>query len=200
MLGLVRSRFWGWTLFPSAELETPFQRHLPNRCVTVRPPHALHTLLVNLGPQSASLVYCFLLLDRQARLVPVCAASWPRISWQLLLWGQDPTGRGSAAQSVKTAAHVHPTFIRGGLLGLGLGQRHVWGATPRVRERERKRERERERESKRPNTPPLIDLTGLLPMVHARARWTTPAAPLQHARTSPPHRQPENSTRTRRGY
>jgi len=43
----------------------------------------------------------------------------PRISLQLPLWGQDPTGRGSAAQSVKTAAHVPFTFIRGGLLGLG---------------------------------------------------------------------------------
>jgi hypothetical protein len=75
---------------------------------TVRPPYALHTLLVNLGPRSASLVSCFLLLDRQARPVPVCAASRLRISWQLLcggktlrersfidilataLWGQDP--------------------------------------------------------------------------------------------------------------
>jgi len=41
--------------------------------------------LVNLGPQSASLVSCFLLLDRQARPVPVCAASRPWISWQLPL-------------------------------------------------------------------------------------------------------------------
>jgi hypothetical protein len=55
-------------------------------------PHALHTLLVNLGLQSASLVSCFLLLDRQAPPVPVCAASRPRISWQLPLWGQDPAG------------------------------------------------------------------------------------------------------------
>ena len=85
----------------------------------VRPPHAWHTLLVNLGPQSASLVSCFLLLDRQARPVPVCAASRSWISWQLPLWGQDPKGRGSAAQSVTTAAYVPFAFIRGGLLGLG---------------------------------------------------------------------------------
>jgi hypothetical protein len=34
------------------------------------------------------------------------------------------TGRDGAAQIVKTAAHVHPTFIRGGLLGLG----YPWAA------------------------------------------------------------------------
>ena len=84
--------------------------------MTVRPPFASHTLLVNLGPQSASLVSCFLLLDRQARPVPVCAVSRTRISWQLPLWGQDPTGRRAKC---KTAAHVPFTFIRGGLLGLG---------------------------------------------------------------------------------
>jgi hypothetical protein len=41
--------------------------------------------------------------------------------WQLPLWEQqDPTGRGSAAQSVTSAAHVRPTFLLGrGLLGLG---------------------------------------------------------------------------------
>jgi hypothetical protein len=45
--------------------------------------------------------------------------------WQLPLWEQqDPTGRGSAAQSVtsadRLAAHVRPTFLLGrGLLGLG---------------------------------------------------------------------------------
>ena len=61
------SRPWGWTLFPSAAPETLFQSHLPDRCVTVRPPYALHTLLVNLGPQSASLVSCFLLLDERER-------------------------------------------------------------------------------------------------------------------------------------
>jgi hypothetical protein len=54
--------------------------------VTVRPPYALHTFIVNLGPPSASLVSYFLLLDRQARPVPVCAASRLRISWQLPLW------------------------------------------------------------------------------------------------------------------
>ncbi len=67
VLGLVRSRPWGWTLFPSAAPETLFQSHLPDLCVTVRPPYALHTLLVNLGPQSASLVSCFLLLDERER-------------------------------------------------------------------------------------------------------------------------------------
>jgi hypothetical protein len=108
------------------------QSHLPNRCVTVRPPpYVLHTLVVNLGPQSASLVPCFLLLDRQARQVPVCTASRPRISWRILpLWGQDPTGRGSAAQSVKPAAHVHPTFIRGGLLGSATLGSVMSGARP----------------------------------------------------------------------
>ena len=91
--GEVPPQTTGWTLCPSAAPETLFQSHLPDRCVTVRPPYALHTLLVNLGPQSASLISCFLLLDRQARAVPVCAASRPRISWQLPLWGQDPTWR-----------------------------------------------------------------------------------------------------------
>jgi hypothetical protein len=79
-----------WGGFPSAAPATPFQSHLPNRCMTVRPPYALHTLLVNFGPQLASLVTCFLLLDRQARPVHVCAASRPRISWQLRLWGSIP--------------------------------------------------------------------------------------------------------------
>ena len=69
------SRPWWWTPFPCAAPEaTPFQSHIPNRCVTVRPPYALHTLLVNLGPQLSRLLSCFLLLDRQARPVPGCAA------------------------------------------------------------------------------------------------------------------------------
>jgi hypothetical protein len=110
----------GWTLFPSAAPETPFQSHLPNRCVTARPPYALHTLLVNLGPQSASLVSCFLLLDRQARPVPVCATSRPRISWQLPLWGQDPTGTGSARAKCKNRRSCSPYFHSGRSTGARL--------------------------------------------------------------------------------
>jgi hypothetical protein len=93
---------------------------LPNRCVTARPPYALHTLLVNLGPQSASLVSCFLLLDRQARPVPVCATSRPRISWQLPLWGQDPTGTGSARAKCKNRRSCSPYFHSGRSTGARL--------------------------------------------------------------------------------
>ena len=101
--------------------------------MTVRPPYASHTLLVNLGPQSASLESCFLLLDRQARPMPVCAASRPWISWGLPLWVQDPTGRDSAAQSVKSAL-MFPVLLFGvDHWGSATSrQLHVWGATPRV--------------------------------------------------------------------
>ena len=72
------------------------------------------------------------------------------------------TGRDGAVQSVKTAARVHTTFIRGGLLGLGypwaascLGRDpttwyHLYHSLPeRKRKRDEEREEERERERER---------------------------------------------------
>ena len=64
--GEVPPQTTGWTLCPNAAPETPFQSHPPSPCVTVRPPYASHTLQVDFGPRSASLVSCFLLLGRQA--------------------------------------------------------------------------------------------------------------------------------------
>ena len=72
--------------------------------------------------------------------------------WRRVLYPHSPFGlvarvsatnkRGSAAHSVKTAAHVHPTLIRGGLLGLGdpwaascLGRDPSGSPAPRSREK-----------------------------------------------------------------
>jgi hypothetical protein len=90
--------------------ETPFQSHLPHLYVTKRAPY-VHTLLVDLGPQLASHGSCPAFCDYIGRPRRCLFARLLGLGWRLPLWGQDPKGRGSATQSVTTAANVHPTII-----------------------------------------------------------------------------------------
>ena len=71
--GEVPPQTTGGTLFPSAAPEIDFQSHLPELCVTVRPPYASHTLLVDFGPRSASLVCS----QSRILLSATCRQAWP---------------------------------------------------------------------------------------------------------------------------
>ena len=83
-----------------ADPEPPFQRHLPHLVVTVLPPYDksyIAGVLWTLISQSLALRVATM-IGRPGRDL---SAQPLGQYWRLPLWGQDPTGRGSAAQSVK---------------------------------------------------------------------------------------------------